>query len=150
MICLMKFVDLTTFLLTVLDIALEDNQLRAAKATVLEYANLLIIKHQKRLAPNAIGDKSEAKSEACIVFHGMSQALPASERPPAKVVQAIERLWLSSGVQQVYQRRNEFQQGDSADYFLNNVSKFTADNFVPSNQDILKARVRTQSIVKVN
>ena len=60
-----------------------------------------------------------------------------------------ESLWISSGVQQAYARRNEFQLADSAAYFLSNVAKFTADNFVPSDQDILRTRVKTTGIVKV-
>lgn len=71
------------------------------------------------------------------------------ERPPLEVAEAIENLWLSPEVQQAYQRRNEFQLVDSAAYFLSNVSKFTADNFVPSDQDILRTRVITTGIVKV-
>ena len=52
-------------------------------------------------------------------------------------------------MQQAYARRNEFQLADSAAYFLSNVAKFTADNFVPSDQDILRTRVKTTGIVKV-
>ena len=75
---------------------------------------------------------------------------PALERPPGSIVKAIENLWLSSGVQQAYQRRNEFQLADSAAYFLCNVAKYTSDNYVPSDQDILRTRVRTTGIVKVS
>ena len=65
-------------------------------------------------------------------------------------MQAIDSLWKSSPVQQAYQRRNEFQLGDSASYFLSAVSKFTAEKYVPSDQDILRTRVMTNTIVKVN
>ena len=77
-------------------------------------------------------------------------SFPATERPPARIVKAIENLWLSSGVQQAYQRRNEFQLADSAAYFLCNVAKYTSENYVPSDQDILRTRVRTTGIVKVS
>ena len=65
-------------------------------------------------------------------------------------MQAIDSLWKSSPVQQAYQRRNEFQLGDSANYFLSAVSKFTAEKYVPSDQDVLRTRVMTNTIVKVN
>ena len=131
-----------------LSIPLEDNQLSAARSIVFEYATTLEDKKQKNKQQQ--GNLTQPPPDEAIVFLGRNPDTPASEQPPTHVVQAIERLWKSPQVQQAYQRRNEFQLGDSADYFLNNVSKFTADNFVPSNQDILKARVRTQSIVKVN
>ena len=139
----------------VLDIALDDNQLRAAKLTVLEYADS---QYQKRYAPNAPPCEVHQKNYAAeaTVFQGsrlpqqqQQQPLPPSERPPVKVVQAIESLWVSSGLQQVYQRRNEFQLADSAAYFLSNVSKFTSDHYFPSDQDILRTRVTTTGIVKV-
>ena len=60
-----------------------------------------------------------------------------------------ENLWKSTGVQQAYQRRNEFQLADSAEYFLKNVTKYTADNFVPSDQDVLRTRIQTTGVVKV-
>ena len=65
-------------------------------------------------------------------------------------MQAIDSLWKSSPVQQAYQRRNEFQLGDSANYFLSAVSKYTAEKYVPSDQDVLRARVKTNTIAKVN
>ena len=81
--------------------------------------------------------------------HSTNSSKQISERPQPQVVQAMEILWLSPEMQQAYQRRNEFQLADSAAYFLSNVSKFTSDNYVPSDQDILRTRVTTTGIVKV-
>ena len=128
-----------------LDIPLENGQLRQDKSTVLDYANSLL--NQKN---GGNQNDSEVNNQSCNpkdVFPPVS--FPATERPPARIVKAIENLWLSSGVQQAYQRRNEFQLADSAAYFLCNVAKYTSDNYVPSDQDILRTRVRTTGIVKV-
>ena len=125
---------------------MENGQLRQDKSTVLDYANSLL--NQKN-GGNQI-DSAEVNNQSCNpkdVFPPVS--FPATERPPARIVKAIENLWLSSGVQQAYQRRNEFQLADSAAYFLCNVAKYTSDNYVPSDQDILRTRVRTTGIVKV-
>ena len=134
------------FYVSDLDIPLENGQLRQDKSTVLDYANSLL--NQKN-GGNQI-DSAEVNNQSCNpkdVFPPVS--FPATERPPARIVKAIENLWLSSGVQQAYQRRNEFQLADSAAYFLCNVAKYTSDNYVPSDQDILRTRVRTTGIVKV-
>jgi guanine nucleotide-binding protein G(o) subunit alpha len=91
----------------------------------------------------------EAQPSETIVFLGKNPDTPPSEQPPPHVVQAIDSLWKSSPVQQAYQRRNEFQLGDSASYFLSAVSKYTAEKYVPSDQDVLRTRVMTNTIVKI-
>jgi guanine nucleotide-binding protein G(o) subunit alpha len=90
-----------------------------------------------------------AQPSETIVFLGKNPDTPPSEQPPPHVVQAIDSLWKSSPVQQAYQRRNEFQLGDSASYFLSAVSKYTAEKYVPSDQDVLRTRVMTNTIVKI-
>jgi len=128
---------------TDLSIPLEDNHLSAARSIVLEYHKTLVEKrnlHQGNL---------EAQPSETIVFLGKNPDTPPSEQPPPHVVQAIDSLWKSTPVQQAYQRRNEFQLGDSANYFLSAVSKFTAEKYVPSDQDILRTRVMTNTIVKI-
>jgi len=124
-----------------LSIPLEDNQLCAARLTVLDFAKNLQEKKNKH--EENLQDARE------IVFLGKNPDTPPSEQPPPHVVQAIESLWSSSPIQEAYRRRNEFQLGDSASYFLKTLSKFTADNYVPSDQDILRTRVITFSIVKI-
>jgi len=129
--------------LTDLSIPIEDNHLSAARMTVLEYSKTL---EEKR---NRHSVNLKAQPSDTTVFLGKNPDTPPSEQPPPHVVQAIKSLWKSSPVQQAYQRRNEFQLGDSAHYFLRDVSKFTADNYVPSDQDILRTRVMTNTIVKI-
>ncbi len=52
-------------------------------------------------------------------------------------------------MQTTYQRRNEFQLNDSAAYFLSDVSRLCQESYVPSDQDVLRTRVKTTGIVKV-
>ena len=51
--------------------------------------------------------------------------------------------------QGVYARRNEFQLNDSAQYFLSDVGRLCAPDYVPSDQDVLRSRVKTTGIVKI-
>ena len=126
---------------------MENSQLREDKSTVLEYANSLVKQQNKKSQQPNSNSASEVENNGGVL---PPVSFPATERPPARIVKAIENLWLSSGVQQAYQRRNEFQLADSAAYFLCNVAKYTSDNYVPSDQDILRTRVRTTGIVKVS
>jgi len=129
--------------LTDLSIPLEDNQLCAARSTVLEFATTVEEKKNKHL------ENLDTQEHPEVVFLGKNPDTPPSEQPPPHVVQAIESLWSSNQIQKAYSRRNEFQLGDSAAYFFKSLSKFTADNYVPSDQDILRTRVRTFTIVKI-
>eukprot|EP00808_Paulinella_micropora_P016759 g9646.t1 len=66
---------------------------------------------------------------------------------PDELVQHIKIFWASPAAQAVYLRKSEFQLNDSAKYFLDKVEE-TAKNDSPSDEDILRARVRTTGIVE--
>jgi len=65
-----------------------------------------------------------------------------------KVVEAIKTLWQDTGVQTAVSRSNEFQLNDSAIYYFERVDKIAAPNFIPNDQDVLRARVRTTGIIE--
>ena len=59
----------------------------------------------------------------------------------------ISILWRDKGIQETYSYRDRrFQLNDSASYFFDNVQRFCKDNYVPSQMDILCARVRSTGI----
>ncbi|KAK5851101.1 hypothetical protein PBY51_001920 [Eleginops maclovinus] len=59
---------------------------------------------------------------------------------------AIKALWADSGIQYAYDRRREFQLGESVKYFLDNLDKLGEPDYLPSQQDILLARKPTKGI----
>uniref|UniRef100_A0A8C0AH35 G protein subunit alpha 13 n=1 Tax=Bos mutus grunniens TaxID=30521 RepID=A0A8C0AH35_BOSMU len=59
---------------------------------------------------------------------------------------AIRALWADSGIQNAYDRRREFQLGESVKYFLDNLDKLGEPEYIPSQQDILLARRPTKGI----
>ncbi|MED6289765.1 Guanine nucleotide-binding protein subunit alpha-13 [Characodon lateralis] len=59
---------------------------------------------------------------------------------------AIKDLWADSGIQNAYDRRREFQLGESVKYFLDNLDKLSKSDYIPSQQDILLARKPTKGI----
>ncbi|CAF4819022.1 unnamed protein product [Rotaria sp. Silwood1] len=65
--------------------------------------------------------------------------------PPAFFDHA-EVLWRDGGVQECFQRSNEYQLIDSAKYFLDRVNEIKRSNYTPSDQDILRCRVLTSGI----
>lgn len=70
---------------------------------------------------------------------------------PAEVLSRaddIELLWNSDEVQAAYSRRNQYQLVECARYFLSQVHIVMADDYVPTDQDILQTRVQTEGIIE--
>ncbi|CAL8283331.1 unnamed protein product [Merluccius merluccius] len=63
-----------------------------------------------------------------------------------KYLPSIKALWTDTGIQNAYDRRREFQLGESVKYFLDNAEKLGEPTYVPTQQDILLARKPTKGI----
>ena len=68
----------------------------------------------------------------------------------ADLLEAMKRLWNDAGVQNCFNRSNEYQLNDSAKYFLDKLDEIGMPNYLPSTQDILRTRVKTTGIVEIN
>ncbi|KAL3903217.1 MAG: hypothetical protein SGPRY_011766 [Prymnesium sp.] len=60
---------------------------------------------------------------------------------------SIAHVWADPAVQTCFSMRAEFQLGDSASYFLNQVERLSAADYTPTTNDVLHARVRTSGVV---
>ena len=63
-------------------------------------------------------------------------------------VEAIKDLWNDRGIQECYDRRREFQLIDSAKYYLSDIDRIAEPNYLPTKQDILRARAATTGIIE--
>ncbi|XP_050092842.1 guanine nucleotide-binding protein G(q) subunit alpha isoform X1 [Anopheles aquasalis] len=63
-------------------------------------------------------------------------------------VQAIKDLWADAGIQECYDRRREYQLTDSAKYYLSDMERIEKEDFLPTEQDILRARAPTTGILE--
>ncbi|CAN7982938.1 unnamed protein product [Ixodes hexagonus] len=63
-------------------------------------------------------------------------------------VVAIKKLWADGGIQECYDRRREYQLTDSAKYYLSDVDRIAATDYLPTQQDILRVRVPTTGIIE--
>jgi len=61
----------------------------------------------------------------------------------------IRRLWNDPGAQESFTRRREYQLNDSAEYFLNSLERLTDRNYIPTQDDVLRTRVKTTGIVEI-
>ena len=64
-----------------------------------------------------------------------------------EVAEAVKALWADKDIQSTYQMRDKhYQLNDSAVYFFENVDRFAKDDYLPSQDDVLRARVRSTGI----
>jgi guanine nucleotide-binding protein G(i) subunit alpha len=67
---------------------------------------------------------------------------------PRDVVDAVRGLWHDSGVKEAVRRSREFQLNDSAVYYFNSIDRMAQPGYLPSDQDILRSRVKTTGITE--
>lgn len=60
----------------------------------------------------------------------------------------LASLWKDKGIQETFGRRSEYQLNDSADYYFNNLERLSQPDYVPTEQDVLRSRVKTTGIVE--
>ncbi|XP_044741214.1 G protein alpha i subunit [Chrysoperla carnea] len=67
-----------------------------------------------------------------------------------ELVMLMKWLWQDAGVQLCFSRSREYQLNDSAAYYLNALDRISQPNYVPSQQDVLRTRVKTTGIVETH
>jgi len=94
----------------------------------------------------AFGDVSPANQPARVAFSEMK----GEEDLTPELGHAIQALWKEPSIQAAYERRSTFQLPDSAAYFFAKIDQVAKREYIPNNDDILRARVRTTGIVENN
>ncbi|KAK0462408.1 heterotrimeric G-protein alpha subunit, GPA1-like protein [Desarmillaria tabescens] len=67
---------------------------------------------------------------------------------PRDVADAIRSLWRDPGVREAVRRSREFQLNDSAVYYFNSLDRMAGPGYMPTDQDILRSRVKTTGITE--
>ncbi|KAK3544890.1 hypothetical protein QTP86_027640 [Hemibagrus guttatus] len=68
----------------------------------------------------------------------------------AELAGVIKRLWKDGGVQACFSRSREYQLNDSAAYYLNDLDRISQPTYIPTQQDVLRTRVKTTGIVETH
>ncbi|XP_048403441.1 guanine nucleotide-binding protein G(i) subunit alpha-2 isoform X2 [Stegostoma tigrinum] len=69
---------------------------------------------------------------------------------PEDLANVIRRLWSDTGVQACFGRSREYQLNDSAAYYLNDLERIARSDYIPTQQDVLRTRVKTTGIVETH
>ncbi|XP_074168401.1 guanine nucleotide-binding protein G(t) subunit alpha-1 isoform X1 [Rhinolophus sinicus] len=67
---------------------------------------------------------------------------------PKEMSDIIQRLWKDSGIQACFDRASEYQLNDSAGYYLSDLERLVTPGYVPTEQDVLRSRVKTTGIIE--
>lgn len=72
---------------------------------------------------------------------------PGGDAWSHQIAEDVKELWADPGIKELYEMRDKhYQLNDSAAYFFHNIDRFKEDNYVPTQDDVLRARVRTTGI----
>ncbi|ERL94868.1 hypothetical protein D910_12141, partial [Dendroctonus ponderosae] len=82
-------------------------------------------------------------------FFTYASAAEEGELTP-DLVMLMKRLWQDPGVQLCFSRSREYLLNDSAAYYLNSLDRISQKNYVPTQQDVLRTRVKTTGIVETD
>ncbi|GJJ75581.1 hypothetical protein EMPS_07939 [Entomortierella parvispora] len=63
-----------------------------------------------------------------------------------EMVPAIKALWNDEGIKQTFRTGGSLNLQDSAKYFLDSIDRIAEPNYIPTDDDILQARVRTLAV----
>jgi GTPase SAR1 family protein len=93
-----------------------------------------------------LGDHQNNRTHAKVVLSYVELGAAGGLTP--ELTAALKALWTDSGVQECFRRSNEYQLNDFVEYFFNSIDRIAQPNYVPNEQDVLRARVRTTGIIE--
>jgi len=85
---------------------------------------------------------------ACTEAMEYVRDMPHDEKITSANVNHFIDLWADKGIQTAYDNRSQFQLPDSAAYFFDNIQRIAAEGYIPTEQDVLRCRVRTTGITE--
>ncbi|PGH10008.1 guanine nucleotide-binding protein subunit alpha [Blastomyces parvus] len=91
-------------------------------------------------------DDQRAEYHVQTIF--MQPAQIEGDSLPGDVGNAIDALWNDAGVQECFRRSREYQLNDSARYYFDSIKRIAGSDYLPSDQDVLRSRVKTTGITE--
>ncbi|KAI8334763.1 guanine nucleotide-binding protein subunit alpha [Chlamydoabsidia padenii] len=86
------------------------------------------------------------QEQATIILNLPSQI--EREFLPNDVSHAVRVLWKDPNLQSVFARSREYQLNDSAKYYFDSIERIGDSNYIPTDQDVLRSRVKTTGITE--
>jgi len=102
----------------------------------------VLINNAQKLGIELSSSESKSRAERVLDLSGDAWS--------QEIGKDIETLWSDEGIQQTFKRKREYQLNDSAHYYFEEIRRIYALNYVPTEQDVLRSRVRTTGIVETS
>ncbi|KAG9002240.1 guanine nucleotide-binding protein subunit alpha [Tulasnella sp. JGI-2019a] len=94
----------------------------------------------------SLAPQNDARRAVVMALPGQIEA----DSLPRDVSDAVRGLWNDDGVREAVRRSREFQLNDSATYYFNSLDRIGAPGYLPTDQDILRSRVKTTGITETS
>ena len=111
------------------------------------FSNVILSMRAIVLAAENFGIDFLSENNQCARIFKANSILFEQQFTP-EIVMATEALWADPGRKAIMMRSDEFQLNDTAEYFLSQVKRLAARDYIPSEQDILYSRSRTSGIIE--
>jgi guanine nucleotide-binding protein subunit alpha len=91
-----------------------------------------------------LAPQNDARKATILALPGQIEA----DMLPRDVADAVRNLWRDPGIKEAVRRSREFQLNDSAVYYFNAIDRMSQPGYLPTDQDILRSRVKTTGITE--
>ncbi|XP_013861730.1 guanine nucleotide-binding protein G(i) subunit alpha-2 [Austrofundulus limnaeus] len=125
----------------------ECKQYRAVVYSNTIQSIMAIVKAMSRLN---IDYKNPARVDDAQQLFALAAAAEEQGILPEDLANVIRRLWADRGIRSCFARSREYQLNDSAAYYLNDLERIAKADYIPTQQDVLRTRVKTTGIVETH
>lgn len=95
--------------------------------------------------PSGVGKVTQLCNEELADFIG---DLTTSEKITEEIATCFKQTWEDPGIKQTWENRSKLQLQDSLQYFIENIDRIAAEDYIPSKDDVLHVRNRTSGIIE--
>ncbi|CAL1608083.1 unnamed protein product [Knipowitschia caucasica] len=127
-----------------------EEECKQYKAVVFSNTIQSIVTILKAMDHLKIDYEDPARADDARQLFALSSAAEEQGSMPEELANVIKRLWADSGVQSCFTRAREYQVNDSAPYYLNDLERISRGDYIPTQQDVLRTRVKTTGIVETH
>ncbi|CAG8529675.1 16903_t:CDS:10 [Funneliformis mosseae] len=87
-------------------------------------------------------------SQYLSLFHNPSPSIVKGRPFPIQYLNPLATLWADSGVQSCYEKGHQYALQDNMSYFFESLERLFSKTYIPTDQDILRCRMKTTGIVE--
>lgn len=99
--------------------------------------------HQSNKFEYPLGKGNESRAQVII-------SMPRDQEPviTKEIAELVKNLWQDPAIKQTFGRSNEYQLNDSTQYYFDNIHRISEPNYIPTEQDVLRSRVKTTGVLE--